>query len=90
MLVECDRTLRDEDIVVSLFVNKELKEEPEYIVPFKEDIRYYLYPKKNEIYVETGDLNYLYSSFFIYTTSVNRMLITPVYLSSFPVSTAAG
>ncbi len=70
MLVECDRTLRDEDIVVSLFVNKELKEEPEYIVPFKEDIRYYLYPKKNEIYVETGDLNYLYSSFFNIPMSV--------------------
>lgn len=70
MLVECDRSLRDEDIVVSLFVNKELEEEPEYIVPFKEDIRYYLYPKKNEIYVETGDLIYLYSSFFNIPMSV--------------------
>lgn len=70
MLVKCNRTLRDEDIVVSLFVNKELEEEPEYIVPFKEDIRYYVYPKKNEIYVETGDLNYLYSSFFNIPMSV--------------------
>ena len=70
MLVECNRTLRNEDIVVSLCINKELKEEPEYIVPFKEDIRYYLYPKKNEIYVETGDLSYLYSSFFNIPMSV--------------------
>lgn len=70
MLVECDRPLRDEDDVVSLFVNKEREEEPEYVVPFKEDIRYYLYIKKNEIYVETGDLNYLYSSFFNIPMSV--------------------
>ncbi len=70
MLVEYDKTLKDEDIVVSLFVNKERNEEPEYIVPFKEDIRYYLYPKKNEIYVETGNLSYLYSSFFNIPMSV--------------------
>lgn len=70
MLTECGRGLRNDDMVVSLFVNKDPNEEPEYIVPFKENIRYYLYPKKNEIYVDTGDLKYLYSSFFNIPMSV--------------------
>ncbi len=70
MLTECDETLQNEDTVVSLFVNKEPEEEPEYIVPFEEDIRYYLYPKKNEIYVRTENLSYLYSSFFNIPMSV--------------------
>lgn len=70
MLVECNRTLQNEDTVISLFVNKKLEGEPEYIVPFKEDIRYYLYPNTNKIYVETQDLSYLYSSFFNIPMSV--------------------
>lgn len=70
MLTECDRSLQNYDMVVSLFVNKNPNEAPEYIVPFKENIRYYLYPKKNEIYVDTEDLKYLYSSFFNIPMSV--------------------
>ena len=64
MLVECKRTLREEDTVISLLVNQDIDEQPEYIVPFKEGIKYYLYPNKNRICVVTEIVDYIYSSFF--------------------------
>ena len=70
MLAKCDRPLKEEDSVIYLFINKNREEEPEFILPFREEIKYYLYPKKNEIYVDTGKLQYLFSSFFNIPMSV--------------------
>lgn len=64
MLTECRMEIQEDDNVILLFVNEELEEDPEIILPFKEDITYYLCPRDNKIYVKTKNLKYLYSSLF--------------------------
>ena len=80
MLVECDRAIEDCDNIITLFVNQKLVKDPEFVIPFKEDIKYYLYPSRNEIYVHTENKEYLYSSFFNVPMSVYALLKGTVLL----------
>lgn len=70
MLIKFEQPTVSRNNIISLLVNEELPEEPEYVVTFREDIKYYLYPKRNCIYVQTSNLDYLYSSFFNIPMSV--------------------
>ena len=63
-----------------LFVNQPKFEEPEYILHFEEDIVYYFFSKKNAIFVETSDINNLYSSFFNIPMSIYALLKNSVLI----------
>ncbi len=63
MLEECKPPLKEKAVVIHLILNEE-PINPKYVLPFKENIKYYLCPEEDKIYVQTSDLNYLYTSFF--------------------------
>ena len=70
MLIECPEPVRNGGNIIDLIVNDAVPPNPDFTLPFKEDIKYFLFPSKNKIYVKTSNIQFLYSSLFNIPMSV--------------------
>lgn len=53
-----------EDRIITLYVNEKVKEKPDHIIRYEEEITYYIVASCNSIYVETNNLELIFLSLF--------------------------